>query len=92
MKVMTAIARWTEGGGGKEAGESTPVTLEPALYGKCDEEDGWFVHEPDGEIADLHRALCSVEKSMQAHIVSEFMNMNPNAEYGVSDPKKLSKL
>ena len=85
---MTAIAKWTEAGGGEDANTCSPVTLVPEMYGKCDEQDGWFVHEPDGEIAELHALMCSVEQSMQAHIISQFMHMDPKAEYGVSDPAK----
>ena len=80
---MTAVCTWTEAGDGKEAGDSSPVILLPDKYGKCDEEDGWFVHDHDGDIAELYAKVCSVQASMNEHILREFTCMNPKSEYGV---------
>ena len=83
VKVMTAVCTWTEAGDGKEAGDSSVVILLADKYGQCDKQDGWFVHDHDGEIAELYAKVCSVQASMQQHILREFTCMDPKSEYGV---------
>ena len=58
------------------------VVLDPDLYGKLKEVDGWYVHAPDPEVEALANQLSAVEQLMQMSMEKGILCMDPKSELG----------